>query len=86
MSPKTKKLVGIGSALALSLVGVASAFAQTVPTWDTSSTETVVTAASTAFKTTFVYVLQVIAPYAIIVGLIVGVVWFFRGMARRHGN
>jgi len=73
-------------------IGIAAPFlamvahGQTIPTWDTTSTATVVNAAAGAFKDTFVYVLQVMAPYAIIVGLIVGLVWFFRSLAGRGGH
>lgn len=69
-----------------SIVGFVASVAhgQSVPTWDASSTDTVVSATATAFKTTFVYVLQVMAPYAIIVSLIVGLVWFFVRLARKH--
>jgi len=67
-----------------SFLGIISAKAQAIPTWDTSSTETVITASAEAFKDTFVYVLQVMAPYAIIVSLIVGLVWFFVRLARKH--
>jgi len=86
MSNKLKLALGSGVALIGSAFGAVSAFAQTVPTWDASSTETVVTASASAFKDTFVYVLQVIAPYAITVGLIVVAVWFFRGLGRRLGH
>jgi len=86
MSTKTKVVLASVSGAAGSLFGVLKAFAQTVPTWDATSTETVVTAAADSFKDTFVYVLQVIAPYAITVGLIVVTVWFFRGLGRRMGH
>jgi len=84
MFTKTKLVIGSVAAGAASLFGIISAHAQTVPTWDASSTETVVTASAAAFKTTFVYVLQVMAPYAIIISLIVGLVWFFVRLARKH--
>jgi len=86
LTGKIKGALIAGSAFVASFVGVLSASAQTIPTWDATSTETVVTASADAFKDTFVYVLQVMAPYAIIVGLIVGLVWFFRGLARRGGH
>jgi len=81
---KLKLALGAISGGVMSVVSVLSAHAQTVPTWDASSTETVVVASATAFKTTFVYVLQVMAPYAIIISLIVGLVWFFVRLARSH--
>lgn len=86
MNTMNKIKVAVGSALGAvgSLLGVIAAKAQTVPTWDTTSTTTVVGDAASAFKTTFVYVLQVIGPYAIIVSLVVGVVWFFVRLARNH--
>lgn len=82
----TKLKVGLGSVAAAvsGFFGILSAGAQTIPTWDASSTETVVTASADAFKDTFVYVLQVMAPYAIIISLIVGLVWFFVRLARKH--
>jgi len=86
MFTKIKLAISAGVASVASLAGVLAAHAQTVPTWDASSTETVVTASASAFKSTFVYVLQVIAPYAITVGLIVVAVWFFRGLGRRLGH
>jgi len=84
MNTKLKLAIGSVSAIVMGLVGTVSAFAQTIPTWDASSTQTVVTASATAFKDTFVYVLQVMAPYAIIISLIVGLVWFFVRLARKH--
>jgi len=86
ISGKVKGAAVTGLVAVSSFLGVLSASAQTIPTWDATSTETVVTASAEAFKDTFVYVLQVMAPYAIIVGLIVGLVWFFRGLARRGGH
>jgi len=84
MSTKLKVALGSVGAIVGSFVGVLSAAAQTIPTWDATSTETVVTASADAFKDTFVYVLQVMAPYAIIISLIVGLVWFFVRLARKH--
>lgn len=81
---KAKLLLGSVLAVGGSALTVLTAAAQTVPTWDTTSTATVVNAAADSFKTTFVYVLQVMAPYAIIISLIVGLVWFFVRLARRH--
>jgi hypothetical protein len=81
------KVSTLVSGMTLGLVGLlyaTKAGAQSIPTWDASSTETVVTASAAAFKTTFVYVLQVMAPYAIIISLIVGLVWFFVRLARSH--
>lgn len=84
MSNKLKVVFAtITGALGALLVS-AQAYAQTIPTWDASSTTAVVTASATAFKDTFVYVLQVMAPYAIIISLIVGLVWFFVRLARKH--
>jgi Ca2+/Na+ antiporter len=76
--------LAISTAATTFLGGTLLAFGQSVPTWDASSTETVVTASASALKTTFVYVLQVIAPYAIIITLIVGVVYFFVRLAHKH--
>lgn len=84
MSSKLKLALGSTSAVIASAMGVLVGYAQTIPTWDASSTETVITAAAASFKTTFVYVLQVMAPYAIIISLIVGLVWFFVRLARSH--
>jgi len=81
---KLKVIAGTIGAGVVGLFTTLAAHAQTVPTWDASSTETVVTASAAAFKTTFVYVLQVMAPYAIIISLIVGLVWFFVRLARNH--
>jgi len=81
---KLKIALGSVTSLGAGILGIASASAQTIPTWDASSTETVVTASAEAFKDTFVYVLQVMAPYAIIISLIVGLVWFFVRLARKH--
>lgn len=86
MISKLKIGLGIASGAVASVIGVLSASAQTIPTWDASSTTAVVGAAADAFQDTFVYVLQVIAPFAIIVGLIVVAVWFFRGLGRRMGH
>jgi len=84
---KTFKILAASvSAAVAGLAGVLVAGAQTIPTWTTTSTTAVVTASADAFQTTFVYVLQVIAPFAIIVGLIVVVVWFFRGLGQRMGH
>jgi hypothetical protein len=76
------RLGAVMGSVGLALAGVAHG--QAIPTWDASSTELVVTASASAFKTTFVYVLQVMAPYAIIISLIVGLVWFFVRLARSH--
>jgi len=84
MSTKLKVIGASVAGLVSSFVGVLSASAQTIPTWDTTSTSAVVEAAADSFKDTFVYVLQVIAPYAIIVTLVVGTVWFFVRLARKH--
>jgi len=87
MSMNKLKIIAASVSAALTgVVGILSASAQTIPTWDASSTTAVVGAAADAFQDTFVYVLQVIAPFAIIVGLIVVAVWFFRGLGKRMGH
>lgn len=84
MSSKLKIIGASVVGVLTSALGILKAGAQTVPTWDTTSTGIVVEAAADSFKDTFVYVLQVIAPYAIIVTLVVGTVWFFVRLARKH--
>ena len=61
-----------------------SAGAQTIPTWDATSTNSIVGPTATAFKDSFVYAMATIAPYAITVGLVLLVVAFLRGLG--HGK
>jgi len=86
ISLKAKAGIASPTALVASTAFAISAFAQTVPTWDVTSTDAVVPPTATTFKSSIIYVLVTIWPYALAIGVVFSVGYFFLRLFRHHAH
>lgn len=89
LSNKVKAIVGAMFVAAMLVVPMASglvqkASAQTVPSWDASSTDAIITPTADSFKENAIYVLSTIWPYALGFLAVILIGTFFLSMLHRR--